>query len=132
MLNDLGLMKTCKNWVGLNSVIVIESISNIKNQVGVNVEWRFFLSSLHCDARYAAELVRAHWGIENSLHWVLDVAFREDECRKRQGNSAENFSILRRIALNLLKQEKTQKLGFKGKRLRAAWDTNYLHQVLFK
>ena len=74
--------------------------------------------------------VRTHWEIENKVHWVLDIAFREDDCRVRKGNGAENFAILRHIALNLLKQEKTAKCGTRAKRLRAGWDQNYLLRVL--
>ena len=89
------------------------------------------MSSLLTEAEQLARLVGAHWGIENSLHWVLDVAFREDECRKRKDNSAENFAILRHITLNLLKQEKTCKRSIAGKRLLAGWDTSYMEKVLF-
>ena len=74
--------------------------------------------------------IRQHWGIENKLHWVLDVGFGEDLCRKRQGNAAQNFSLINRIALNLLKQDKTCKLGMHGKRLKAGWDNNYLLHIL--
>ncbi|MCF6349336.1 MAG: ISAs1 family transposase, partial [Flavobacteriaceae bacterium] len=74
--------------------------------------------------------IRSHWAIENKLHWILDVAFCEDASRKRTGNTAQNFSILNKIALNKLKNEKTEKQGVKGKRLRAAWDNNYLLKVL--
>jgi predicted transposase YbfD/YdcC len=74
--------------------------------------------------------VRQHWGIENKLHWALDVSFGEDLDRKRQQNAAQNFSLLNRIALNLLKQDKTTKLGIKGKRLKAGWDNDYLIQLL--
>jgi predicted transposase YbfD/YdcC len=74
--------------------------------------------------------VRGHWGIENNLHWVLDVAFREDESRIRGGHAAENMGRLRHIALNLLKQEKSSKVGVKTKRLRAGWDHDYLLKVL--
>jgi predicted transposase YbfD/YdcC len=76
-----------------------------------------------------AESVRAHWGIENSVHWVLDTAFREDDSRLRKGHSAENFSVLRHIALNLLKQEKTE-LSVKSKRLKAGWDNAFLGKIL--
>jgi predicted transposase YbfD/YdcC len=74
--------------------------------------------------------VRAHWGIENGLHWVLDIGFREDESRVRKDHAPENMAVLRHIALNLLKQEQTAKLGIKAKRLKAAWDQDYLLKVL--
>ncbi|HWZ46554.1 MAG TPA: ISAs1 family transposase, partial [Candidatus Saccharimonadales bacterium] len=74
--------------------------------------------------------IRQHWGIENKLHWVLDVAFGEDLCRKRAGHAAQNFSLINRLVLNLLKQDKTSKLGIHGKRLKAGWDNNYLLRVL--
>jgi predicted transposase YbfD/YdcC len=74
--------------------------------------------------------VRNHWGIENALHWCLDIAFREDDSRVRTGNAAENFAILRHLALNLLKQETTCKLGIKSKRRKAGWDDAYLLKVL--
>jgi len=76
------------------------------------------------------ETVRSHWGIENQLHWVLDVAFREDDCRVRAGNAAENFAVLRHAALNLLKHVKGTKVGIKIRRLRAGWDNDFLMQVL--
>jgi hypothetical protein len=76
-------------------------------------------------------VVRSHWGIENRLHWVLDIAFAEDHCRVRKDNGQENFAILRHIALNLLKLEKTSKRrSIRGKRLLAAWDNPYLLKVL--
>ena len=87
---------------------------------------RYYISSLEKDAEYFQYAIRSHWGIENKLHWILDVAFSEDSSRKRAGNAAQNYSLLLRIALNLLKNEKTEKQGIKGKRLRAAWDNQYL------
>jgi predicted transposase YbfD/YdcC len=74
--------------------------------------------------------VRSHWGIENCVHWVLDIAFREDDSRVRKGHGAENLAILRRLALNLLRQEPTATCGTKNKRLKAAWDEDYLLKVL--
>ncbi|PLY47574.1 ISAs1 family transposase, partial [Janthinobacterium sp. ROICE36] len=90
----------------------------------------FYISSLPAKAAKLAHVVRAHWGIENSMHWVLDVAFREDDCRIRVGEGAQNFAILRRIALNLLKNEKTTKAGIATKRLKAGWNADYLAKVL--
>ncbi len=91
---------------------------------------RLHLNSFPSNAEVFDQAVRSHWGIENSLHWVLDVSFREDECRIRRDNSPENFALLRHIALNLLSQEKTAMMGIQNKRLQAAWDDQYLAQVL--
>ena len=74
--------------------------------------------------------VRLHWGVENSLHWVLDVAFNEDHSRKRAGKAAQNFSLINRITLNLLKNEKSAKVRVRGKRLKTGWDNDYLLRIL--
>jgi len=96
----------------------------------VSVEWRYYIASRQTSAAQLLRHKRSHWRIENALHWVLDIAFREDEARLRKGHGAQNFAILRHIALNLLKQETTCKLGTFNKRLKAAWDTEYLLKVL--
>jgi predicted transposase YbfD/YdcC len=112
------------------------SICAVKSQrvIGDNTSARYlyYISGLSAEAERLAHTIRAHWGIENSLCWVPDAAFREDECRKRKDNSAENFAIFRHITLNLLKQEKTCKRSIAGKRLLAGWDSNYMEKVLFK
>ncbi len=95
-------------------------------------ENRLYINSLEADAALINKSVRSYWGVENSLHWVLDVAFNEDHSRKRVGNAAQNFSLINRIALNLLKNEKSAKVGAKGKRLKAGWDNEYLLKILNK
>jgi predicted transposase YbfD/YdcC len=116
------------HWRDLQSLILIESTREIKEQR--TTELRYYLSSLRPNAARAANAVREHWGVENSLHWVLDVAFHEDDSRVRVGNAPENLALVRKITHNLLQQEKTLKRGVKTKRLRAGWDEAYLLNVL--
>jgi len=94
------------------------------------VQTRYFISSLPADAKAILKAKRSHWKIENQLHWVLDIAFREDECRVRKDHAAENLAVLRHMALNLLKNEKTAKGGIHAKRLQAGWNNDYLLTIL--
>jgi predicted transposase YbfD/YdcC len=117
-------------WLGLHSLIAVEGERHLADG-RVEKERRYFISSLKgANAQTFGRLIRGHWQIENALHWSLDVSFQEDACRIRNGYAAENFSRLRRIALNLLKRETTEKVGLKTKRLRAGWDEDYLLKVL--
>ena len=116
-------------WPGLQSIAAVES----RRQIGqaISTERRYFISSLPGrTAQRIAVAVRKHWSVENELHWSLDVCFGEDQSRVRIGNAAENLSRLRRLALTLLKQETTAKVGIKAKRLMAGWNENYLLKVL--
>jgi predicted transposase YbfD/YdcC len=114
---------------GLRRVGLVEAQRTIGEHP--SLERRYYRSSLPGDdAQQLSSAVRSHWGIANRLHWVLDVALREDDCRVRQGHADENFATLRRIALPLLKQEKTAKVGFQTKRLMSGWDEGYLLKVL--
>lgn len=117
-----------EDWTDLQSLILVEAKREIKDQVSTQL--RYYLSSLTPDAQRAAQAVRGHWGIENSLHWVLDVVFREDDSRVRIGNAPENLALVRKITHNLLRQEKTLKRGVKTKRFKAALDEAYLLKVL--
>jgi predicted transposase YbfD/YdcC len=117
-----------EKWPQLTSIAKVEAIRNSQGQTSREV--RYYISSLAPDAQRLAEAIRTHWSVENPLHWVLDVAFREDDCRIRNGHAPENFTLLRHLAVSALNQEKTAKLGVKNKRLRAGWDDDYLLKVL--
>jgi predicted transposase YbfD/YdcC len=116
-------------WVGLKRIGM--AISDTVRGGKPAGDVRYYILSRRLSARAFAAAVRGHWGIENRLHWQLDVTFGEDQSRIRKGHADANFSILRRAALGLLKNERSQKVGVKTKRLTAAWNEDYLEQVLF-
>jgi predicted transposase YbfD/YdcC len=116
------------DWAELHSIVRVTSERRIGDEA--TVQDRYYIASLEGDAKESLWAVRDHWGVENCVHWVLDIAFREDDSRVRKGHGAQNLSILRRIALNLLRHEPTAKSGVKARRLRAGWDNAYLLKVL--
>jgi predicted transposase YbfD/YdcC len=124
----LSYINAYKHWPGLHSLVKVTSTRRENGQSSQTT--RYFISSLPPDATQLLAAVRAHWQIENRLHWVLDIAFREDANRSRKDHAAQNLAILHHIALNLLKQEPSLKVGIKAKRLRAGWDEHYLLKVL--
>lgn len=128
--SDLENIENAEKWVGLKTIVKIESTRHIKLTGREQKEIRLYISSLEPIAKKNAEAVRGHWGIENSLHWVLDVAFNEDKGSKTNANAVENFSIINRIALNLLKNDTSKKVGVKSRRLNAGWDNEYLFSIL--
>lgn len=124
----LNLIRNLKNWAGLQSIAMVVCTRIIGEKQTQRV--RFYISSLPSDAKRILEVVRKHWAIENELHWVLDVALNEDHSRVRKDQAPENFAVLRHIALNLLKQEKTAKGGIHAKQFQAALKEDYLLKVL--
>lgn len=127
---DVEWISDKAQWQGLRSICAVEAERIEVVTRKQSIETRYFISSLESNAHELMRVVRKHWGVENALHWVLDVAFREDNCQIRKDHGAENFAMLRHIALNLLKREKTSKVGVRIKRNKAGWDNNYLLKVL--
>ena len=129
MLSDIAeRIDPNQKWANLKSVGMVESVRTVNGKT--TVETRYYISSLASNAKLLGQSVRSHWGIENSLHWVLDVAFSEDDCRIRKDNAPQNFAVLRQLAVNLLGKEKSKKLGTKNKQFLAAMDNDYLSLVL--
>jgi len=124
----LWALRGTEKWPNLAAIVKIDAERILPDKRERNV--RYYIASFPIKAQQAITMTRHHWHIENRLHWVLDIAFREDECRIRKDHGPQNFAILRHIALNLLKQETTCKLGVKNKRLKAGWDDSYLLRVL--
>lgn len=127
-IKDVDWVNERHEWKKLKMIAMVESTRCVGDEKTKQI--RYYISSLEGSAKEFGDAVRGHWGIENSVHWILDVAFREDESRIRDRKGAENFAILRRMALNLLKQEQSVKKGIKIKRLRAGWDNDYFKKVL--
>jgi predicted transposase YbfD/YdcC len=117
-----------EDWQGLKSIVCLKSTRLIKDRK--TVEFRYYISSLQGDAWKIGYAIRSHWAIENKLHWQLDVSYGEDDCKVRKDNGAENFSVIRRVTLNLLKADKKTKAGIKNKRSKAGWDKDYMLKIL--
>lgn len=130
VITDLSNILDKDKWAGLKSIVRIQTrIKDVKAGT-VSKETRYYLTSLEADAQYINHSIRAHWSVENQLHWTLDVAFGDDASRKQKDNAAQNFSILNRIGLNIIKNAKVSSMGVKGHRKRAGWDNDYLLYAL--
>jgi len=127
-LAQMGALHEVPQWAGLKTIVMVSRVRRLWNKTTREV--MFYLSSLPCDAVVIGRAIRAHWGIENRLHWVLDVTFREDASRIRKGHGPENFSLLRRMAVGLLNQETSTKRSLRQKTKRAAMSTDYMLKIL--
>lgn len=122
-------LEALSEWPGLKAVLATENIRSVTGRTGVSSEIRYFLSSRPARDETLAKAIRQHWTIENNLHWVLDVTFDEDQCRVRDRTAAENWALLRKIALNLL-QSDSSKSSVAARRKRAGWDDDYMYGLL--
>ena len=127
-LSEFGGLYKQEQWSGLQTIVMIERTRHLWNKVTHDVQ--FYLSSLPADAQNLGHAIRTHWGIENQVHWTLDVTFNEDHCRIRSGNSPRNLALLRRMALNAVNLEKTLKRSLRQKMKRAAMSNEYMMTVL--
>jgi predicted transposase YbfD/YdcC len=128
VVDNINWLEGKDHWKSLSSIILVESTREHKNKV--TSENRYYISNLLSSARQFAQDIREHWGVENSLHWCLDVGFREDRSVSKNAQTGENMSILRRIAFNLFKKDKTSKRSIENKRFRAALNESYLEELL--
>jgi predicted transposase YbfD/YdcC len=129
MITDIAhRIDPLRKWKKLTSIGMVESVRIINGKT--SIETRYFISSLENDAQKLAEGIRGHWSIENSLHWVLDIAFQEDNSRIRKDNPPANFAVLRHIAVNIISQNKSRKLSVRSKRFLATLDEEYSTELL--
>jgi predicted transposase YbfD/YdcC len=131
LISDTAWVCKQPDWKGLKTLVEISTERTNKSSGEVQRETRYYISSLQADANTFNQSIRQHWGIENNLHWCLDVVFHEDDSHKRAGNAAENFAMITRIALHLIKNDKTRKTSMKNKRHLAGWDDSFLASLLF-
>jgi predicted transposase YbfD/YdcC len=117
-------------WPGLRTVLAVETIRGVNGSGTVEAEIRSFLSSCRDDPKVLIQAIRRHWTIENGLHWVLDVTFREDDSRVRDRIAARNLAILRKIAINLISRSRTTRISMRGRRKQAAWNDEYMLSLL--
>ena len=123
-------LEALRAWPGLRTVLAVETIRSVTGSGKVEAEIRYFLSSCGDDAKVLVQAIRRHWTIENGLHWVLDVTFREDDSRVRHRTAARNLAILRKIAINLMGRNRTPRISMRARRKQAAWNDEYMLALL--
>ena len=123
-------LEALNGWPDLRAVLAVETIRSITGTYKVEAEVRYFLTSCDDDAAVLARAIRRHWSVENALHWVLDVTFREDDSRVRDRTAARNLALLRKIALNLVARDRDSRASLRGRRKKAAWDDGYMLQII--
>lgn len=129
---EAARLEALQAWPGLHTVLAIETIRSVNGSGRTEAEVRYFLSSCSDDPAVLVTAIRRHWRIENNLHWVLDVTFREDDSRVRDRTAARNLAVLRKIALNLLAADQATRTSVRGRRKKAAWNDAYMHRLIFK
>ena len=128
--DDLDWLPMKKEWKGLHSIVMLESTRSIDEKVSKEI--RYYLTSLKPKATRISKAIREHWGIENKVHWTLDVVYREDESQLSAGHAAENISIFKRLSMNMLRLDDDKKTSLASKRRRAGWSDDYMAEILFK
>jgi predicted transposase YbfD/YdcC len=123
-------LEALDGWPDLRAVLAVETIRSITGTYKVEAEIRYFLTSCDDDSAVLARAIRRHWSVENALHWVLDVTFREDDSRVRDRTAARNLALLRKIALNLVARDRESRVSLRGRRKRAAWDDGYMLRII--
>ena len=121
-----------ETWKNLQTIVSIETERTNLHTNQIQTDQRFYIASQLATPSYFNKIIRGHWSIENSLHWCLDVVFREDLSTKQAGNAAENFSMINKACLSILKNDTSKKTSLKRKRLKAGWSNEYLETLLFK
>ena len=128
--SEASELEALSEWPGLQSVVGVETIRTVKGESETTAEIRYFLSSREAKDEVLEDAARQHWSIENSLHWVLDVTFNEDQSRVRDETAASNWAVLRKMALNLLKSDSEADTSIKGRRKQAGWNNDYMRKLL--
>ena len=126
----VGELEPLHEWPDLRMLLAVETIRSINGTAKVETEIRYFLTSCDDDAAVLGRAIRRHWSIENALHWVLDVTFREDDSRVRHRTAARNLALLRKIALNLVAADRSSQTSLRGRRKKAAWNDNYMLRII--